>query len=156
MGNLYYSDFAAWSAEQAVAIREAGQRHVNAPVDWENVAEEIESLGRSERLALRSRIGTVIEHLLKLQVSPATEPERLWRETIRRTRGEIADILKDSPSLRREMAGMVVDQMARTRALVRDTMADYGETPRKPLEAVTYDEAMVLGDWLPDRRQPDV
>ena len=156
MGSLYHSDFAAWSAEQALAIREAGQRRVNAPIDWENVAEEIESLGKSERLALRSRIGTVIEHLLKLQVSPATEPERLWRETVRRTRGDIADILKESPSLRREVAGMVADQMARMRALVRDTMADYGETPRQPLEAVTFDEATVLGDWLPNRRQPDI
>jgi hypothetical protein len=156
MDSLYDSDLAAWSAEQARAIREAGQRRVNAPIDWENVAEEIESLGKSERLALRSRIGTVIEHLLKLQVSPATEPERLWRETVRRTRGDIADILKESPILRREVAGMVADQMTRMRALVRDTMADYGETPRQPLDAITFDEATVLCDWLPDRRQPDV
>ncbi|MBV8705352.1 MAG: DUF29 domain-containing protein [Acetobacteraceae bacterium] len=155
MRSLYDSDLVAWSVEQAIAIREAGQRRVNAPIDWENVAEEIESLGKSERLALRSRIGSVIEHLLKLQVSPATEPERLWRETIRRTRGEIADILKQSPSLRREVAGMAADQMVRMRALVRDTMADYGETPRQPLDAVTFDEAKVLGDWLPDRRQSD-
>ena len=156
MGSLYDSDLVAWSAEQARAIREAGKRRLNAPIDWENVAEEIESLGKSERLALRSRIGTVIEHLLKLQVSPATEPERLWRETVRRTRGEIADILTESPSLRREVAGMVADQMARMRALVRDTLADYGETPRQPLDIVTFDEATVLGDWLPNRRQSDV
>lgn len=151
MGSLYDSDLVAWSAEQARVIRDAARQRVNAPIDWENVAEEIESLGKSERLALRSRIGTVIEHLLKLQVSPATEPTRLWRETIRRTRQEIERILEDSPSLRREVPAIIAKQAETERALVRDTLADYGETPLQPLEAVTFDEGTILGDWLPDR-----
>jgi hypothetical protein len=152
MGSLYHSDFAAWSAEQASAIRDAGVRRVNAPIDWENVAEEIESLGRSERFALRSRIGTVIEHLLKLQASPASEPARLWRETVRRTRKEIARLLVDSPSLRREVPEMVVKELEAARDLVHDTLADYGEIPLRPLEEIPCDEATVLGDWLPDRQ----
>ncbi len=154
MDSLYDTDFAAWSAEQANAIRDAGRRRVNAPIDWENVAEEIESLGRSERLTLRSRIGTVIEHLLKLQVSPVYEPERLWRETVRRTREDIAETLTNSPSLRREVPEIVGDQMARRRALVRDTMADYGEIPLQSLDSIAYGEATILSDWLPDRRSP--
>lgn len=125
---------------------------MNAPIDWENVAEEIGSLGKSERLALRSRIGTIIEHLLKLEVSPATEPARRWRETVRRARRDIARILADSPSLRREVPEMVAKELETARDLVRDTLADYGEIPRKPLEAIPCDEAAVLGDWLPDRR----
>lgn len=154
MGSLYETDFAAWSAEQASAIRDAGRRRVNAPIDWDNVAEEIESLGRSERHELKRRIGTVIEHLLKLQVSPAIEPERLWRETVLRTRLQIAQLLDDSPSLRREVPAMVASEMASIRALVRQIMADYGETPLQPLDSITYDEAQILGDWLPDRRTP--
>ncbi|MGH7155179.1 MAG: DUF29 domain-containing protein [Acetobacteraceae bacterium] len=102
MGSLYDTDFAAWSAEQASAIRDAGRRRVNAPIDWENVAGQIETLGRSERLELTSRIGTVIEHLLKLQVSPAEDPKRIWRETVVRTRREIARRLRESPNLQRQ------------------------------------------------------
>lgn len=151
MGSLYDTDFAAWSAEQAGAIRDAGRRRVNAPIDWENVAEEIETLGRSERLELTSRIGTVIEHLLKLQVSPAVEPERIWRETVLRTRREIARRLKESPSLKREIPTMIAEEMTDMRALVREALAAYGETPAQPLDAIAYDEATVLGDWLPDR-----
>ena len=64
MDSLYDSDLVAWSAEQARALREAGRRRVNLPIDWDNVAEEIDSLGRSERRTLSSRIGTVIELLL--------------------------------------------------------------------------------------------
>ncbi|HEY5301388.1 MAG TPA: DUF29 domain-containing protein [Acetobacteraceae bacterium] len=154
MGSLYDTDFAVWSAEQASAIRDAGRRRVNAPIDWDNVAEEIESLGISQRLTLRSRIGTIIEHLLKLQVSPANEPERLWRETVLRTRRDIEVLLRNSPSLRREVADMIEDEMASTRTLVRTIMADYGETPRQPVETIIYDEAAILGDWLPDRTPP--
>ncbi len=154
MGSLYDSDLVAWSAEQARVIRDAGRQRVNAPIDWDNVAEEIESLGRSERRALSSRIGTVIEHLLKLQVSPATDPALLWRDTIRRTRRQIAESLKDSPSLRCELPEMIADELEAARVLVRDTLADYGETPLQPLDSITFDEATILGDWLPDRVPP--
>ena len=75
---LYQEDFVRWSAEQARAIRDAAGARLNTPVpiDWENVAEEIESLGRSERTALRSRLAVIVEHLLKLQASPARQPRR--------------------------------------------------------------------------------
>jgi hypothetical protein len=63
-------------SEQARMLRAAADAGWNAPIDWVNVAEEIESLGRSERHARVSHIGIVIEHLLKLQASPATEPVR--------------------------------------------------------------------------------
>ncbi len=73
MDRLYDQDLVLWSEEQARALRAAADAGWNAPIDWENVAEEIESLGRSERHALASHIALVIEHLLKLQLSPARE-----------------------------------------------------------------------------------
>jgi Domain of unknown function DUF29 len=76
MGSLYDQDLMLWSEEPARMLRAAADAGWNAPIDWVNVAEEIESLGRSERHALVSHIGIVIEHLLKLQASPATEPVR--------------------------------------------------------------------------------
>ena len=154
MGSLYDSDLVAWSAEQARVIRDAGRQRINAPIDWENVAEEIESLGKSERRTLSSRIGTVIEHLLKLQVSPAKEPAAVWRDTVRRTRQEIEEILRDSPSLRREVPEMVARQLKVARGLVVANLTDHGETPLQPVEAITFDEATILGDWLPDRAPP--
>ena len=47
MNDLYHADLALWSAQQAKALRSAARERSNAPVDWENVAEEIESLGAS-------------------------------------------------------------------------------------------------------------
>jgi hypothetical protein len=149
MGGLYDQDLVLWTEEQARELRVAANAGWNVPIDWENVAEEIESLGRSERRALASHIASVIEHLLKLQASPATEPTRGWRETIRRARNEIEVILADSPSLRREIADTIAKQTSRARALVRASFQDYGEQPLIDLDAISYTEAQVLGDWLP-------
>jgi Domain of unknown function DUF29 len=149
MGNLYDQDLVLWSEEQARALRTAAGAGWNAPIDWENVAEEIESLGKSERRALASHIAVVIEHLLKLQASPAAEPSRGWRDTIRRTRQKIEEVLEESPSLRHEVAGLVARQTSRAHALVRANLQDYGEQPRIDIESVTYTDAQVLGDWLP-------
>jgi Domain of unknown function DUF29 len=150
MGNLYDQDLVLWSEEQGRALRAAAGAGWNAPIDWENVAEEIESLGKSERRALASRIAVVIEHLLKLQASPAAEPARGWRDTIRRTRQKIEEVLEESPSLRHEVVGLIVRQTPRARALVHTNFQDYGQQPGIDIESVTYTEAQVLGDWLPE------
>ena len=98
MGDLYDQDLVLWSEEQGRALREAAGAGWNAPIDWENVAEEIESLGKSERRALASHIEVVIEHLLKLQASPAAEPARGWRDTIRRTRRRLRGCWRKVPA----------------------------------------------------------
>jgi Domain of unknown function DUF29 len=77
----YETDLALWAKEQARALRDAGRAGTNLPIDWENVAEEIDSLGKSQAHELGSRIRTILEHLIKLQTSPATEPRAGWRAT---------------------------------------------------------------------------
>ena len=76
---LYDEDFVAWTEQQAEALRAAGRSSTNQLLDWENVAEEIESLGRSDRRELHSQIYRIIRHLAKLQFSPAADPRRGWR-----------------------------------------------------------------------------
>ncbi|HVN28414.1 MAG TPA: DUF29 domain-containing protein, partial [Candidatus Binataceae bacterium] len=62
----YEHDFSAWAFAQARALRE---RQADA-LDWENIAAEIESLGRSDRDSLRSRLTVILSHLLKLRYQP--------------------------------------------------------------------------------------
>ena len=152
MSDLYETDFAAWSAAQARAIREAGAHHVNEPIDWENVAEEIEDLGKSVRRELRSRIGTIIEHLLKLEASPATEPQASWRTTVLRNRMEVIKLLNENPSLRREIPQLVQEELVGNRQLVRALMIEHDERPIRPLDQLNYDAEQVTGHWLPERR----
>jgi len=67
MSDSYAADILAWSENQAALLRRLamGER-VNNQIDWENVVEEIESVGRSERTALASGIRVILEHLVKL------------------------------------------------------------------------------------------
>ena len=70
--DLYEADFVAWSEMQAELIR---QRRFDE-LDLENIAEEIEDLGKSRRDQLETRMSRLIEHLLKLDVSRLYDPRR--------------------------------------------------------------------------------
>ena len=99
----YDEDFYAWTQAQAQEIRRAGAERLNAPVDWENVAEEIESMGRSEWSEIDSRLTVLVTHLLKWLYCPELRErcERGWRVTIREQRRMLGKRLKQSPSLKR-------------------------------------------------------
>jgi hypothetical protein len=148
---LYDEDFVLWTEEQAAALRRA--KGSNLPLDWENLAEEIESLGKSDRRELRSQITRILRHLLKLEASPAAEPRAGWRATIDEARTEIEGVLEDSPSLRRETQALIKKQIRAAARQAANDLSNHGE----PIEAITdrltggeYTEDQVLGDWFPD------
>ena len=71
----YDTDVFLWSEHQADLLRRvAAGENINDQVDWPHIIEEVETVGRSERAALHSHIAVVLEHLIKLQASPATDP----------------------------------------------------------------------------------
>jgi hypothetical protein len=146
---LYEQDFFRWSEEQALALRKAAAMRINAPLDWENLAEEVESLGRSQRSELGRRILLIVEHLMKLQASPARTPRRGWEATVLRERALIERLLVDSPSLRGAAAEMVAFAIPRARRVVERELTRRRERERSPAE-LEYTEDQVLGDWLPD------
>ena len=151
LGELYDRDFVLWTEEQAAALRRA--QDSNLLLDWENLAEEIESLGKSQRTELKSQSRRILRHLFKLAGSPANEPRGGWLATVRDARAEIDDILEDSPSLRREMAEIVQRQSATAAKLAGADLAQYGEPDdkiRARLEAGGFTAEQVLGDWFPD------
>ena len=92
---LYETDFHKWAAEQARAIRDG---RVSA-IDWDNVAEEIESLGRRDRRALENHLEILIAHLLKCMMQ-SDRRTASWYATIREQRKQIARLLERNPSLR--------------------------------------------------------
>ncbi|HZY68696.1 MAG TPA: DUF29 domain-containing protein, partial [Devosia sp.] len=91
----YEDDFALWAAEQGALLR-AGEL---GRADLQNLAEEIESLGRSDRYEIDSRMEVLIQHLLKWHLQPAKR-SRSWKATFVEQRMRIERILKASPSLR--------------------------------------------------------
>jgi hypothetical protein len=145
----YNDDFALWAEDQARALRKAARARINLPVDWENVAEEIESLGKSQGRELASRIRTVLVHLMKLQALPATDPRAGWRATVRRERAEIEGVLKDSPSLRPAVAAIIAAETNTARRIVEAEMRDFNEQAEIELAGLRYSAEQVLNDWFP-------
>jgi hypothetical protein len=95
---LYDTDYVAWLQEQAAHLR-AGRLHA---LDVENVAEELESLMKSERRQLGNRLEVVILHLLKWDRQPDQRTNRR-RATVAEQRRRIRRLLLDSPSLKKEV-----------------------------------------------------
>src|SRR5918996_4232966 len=100
----YEDDLFAWTQEQAALLR---AQTVDG-IDWENLAEEIESMGRRDRRELKSRLRVILLHLLKWQAQPKLRGGG-WRKTLLTQRVEIRDLLQQSPSLRREVPGLIRD-----------------------------------------------
>ena len=90
----YQSDFHQWTKDQADALR----RRAANQLDYDNLAEEIEALGRSDRHEIDSRLEVLIVHLLKLAYQPA-QASASWRGSVREARNRIADLIEESPSL---------------------------------------------------------
>ncbi len=97
-GPRYEDDFYAWTQHQAIVLRTMAV--ADNRFDRENVAEEIEALGRSERDAVRRQIRRIIEHLLELAYSPAQQPRYDWMASIAEARDALDDQI--SPTLRRD------------------------------------------------------
>ena len=98
--DLYNQDFFAWTQATAAMLRQ-GQWDA---LDTEALAEEIESLGKSEKRELESRLEVLVMHLLKWQYQPERrEYGHSWSDTIREQRNQIVRLLRDNPSLRPKM-----------------------------------------------------
>ena len=95
VSSLYDQDFYAWAMEQAELLR-AGKL---SAADIEHIAEEIESMGRTEKRELVSRLAVLLMHLLKWKFQPERR-SKSWTATISIQRCDLADHLIDNPSLK--------------------------------------------------------
>jgi hypothetical protein len=95
MTSTYEQDFYQWTQEQAELLK-AGAL---SQLDVENLIEEIESMGKSQKRALISRMTVLLMHLLKWDYQPDRRSGS-WKSTIITQRKEIKRLLKDNPGLK--------------------------------------------------------
>jgi hypothetical protein len=95
----YDRDFYSWSQEQGRLVREGRWNEV----DRENVAEEIESLGREQFNKLESAIRVILMHMLKWDHQPEKR-SRSWALSIYALRLDLDDVLSDNPGLKPRIA----------------------------------------------------
>ena len=136
---LYDRDFNLWSEQMAIAIR---QRDIKA-MDWDNLLEEIEDMGASQKRALRSYYYRLVEHLLKLRDWHA-EKERnqiKWRIEVSNFRRSIKDILEDSPSLKSYLKANHLDwQKKAIDNYSKNQLFTISDTTAIPLEKMLDDD----------------
>lgn len=152
MPTLYDEDLALWAGEQGRLLRAAGRQRRNEPIDWDHVAEEIETLGNSQASEVRTRLVRIIEHLLKLQFSPAREPRLGWQTTISQQREELEAVLADSPSLRARLLELGEWAASRAARSAARELALYGEDAAAAaalMHGGRYSLAEMLEVWPP-------
>ncbi|MCA0050579.1 DUF29 domain-containing protein [Mesorhizobium sp. B283B1A] len=117
----YEADYAQWCAEQGALLREGRL----SDLDRENLADEIESLGRGDKREIASRLGTLILHLLKWEFQPE-QRKTGWLLTIREQRYRIENLLDESPNLKAYPAQMLGREfkIARLKALDETGLSD--------------------------------
>lgn len=93
--HLYETDYLKWIETTVEKLQV--QDYSN--IDWKNLIEEIEDMGRSERRSLKSNLIVVLAHLLKWQYQPNFR-NGSWKGSIVEHRRRIREALKDSPSLK--------------------------------------------------------
>lgn len=104
MDDLYDSDFHAWATTQAALLR---ARRLDQ-ADLDHIAEEIESMGKSELRELENRLAILFTHLLKWQFQPIRR-SRSWALTIKEQRRRLRRHLAQNPSLHAKLAQAVAD-----------------------------------------------
>lgn len=83
-GNQYREDFPAWANDQAQKLRQAsmGNTETLKDIDFEHIIEELEALGRSEILRLKSLVRQVLAHLIKITASPEADAVAHWEREV--------------------------------------------------------------------------
>jgi hypothetical protein len=121
----YERDFYSWLMEQARHLREG---RLDA-LDRENLAEEVESLGREQFNKLVSALRVLMVHMLKWDHQPAMR-SRSWVLSIQEQRLEIADVLADNPGLKPRTAEAFARAYRRARIeAAKETGLDEGVFP---------------------------
>jgi Domain of unknown function DUF29 len=100
----YENDFAKWANTQAMHLK----KQEFSKLDIENIIEEIESLGRSERRTLESYLEILLMHMLKIKYQPAKH-SRSWDLSIKNSRQKFKKVLNKNPSLKPKLEEILKD-----------------------------------------------
>jgi hypothetical protein len=150
---LYRQDFYAWTRDQARRLRELRETRPNLPLDLEHLAEEVEGLGLSDLRGVRSHVRRIIEHLLKLEYSPAAEPREGWRGSIIDSRTDVGDVL--TRTLRNDLEAEFGSLYAPARKKAASGLRGHGEEDAVralPAECPYTLDDVLREDWYPPNR----
>ncbi len=130
--DAYEIDYARWITSQVERLRSGAA----GALDIENIIEELEALGRSERRAMASHLRNLLKHLLKWEYQPKKRA-RSWKLSIDGARAELHELLSEMPSLRQDLSLITAEQYSwARREAARETFLPIEHFPAEcPYEA---------------------
>jgi hypothetical protein len=140
MGELYEADVFEWSRHQAALLRRraAGELVNEAELDWPNIAEEIESVGRSEVRAISSWLFQAFVHDLKAEAWPLSRDVPHWRAEARGFRAQARRNYRPSMRQQIDVAGLYSDALQ----AMPETIDGQPPLPVPQTSPVTLDELL--------------
>jgi hypothetical protein len=142
---LYDQDFYRWTQHQAALLR-AGQWQ---ELDYANLADEIEGLGKRDKRELEQRLEALLIQVLTWWAKPEDRCGR-WQSTIHTQRYELELLLRDSPSLKAQVPGLLTEVYPHAREVVLEDTGLYALqescpcTPDQLLSADFWPEHAIL------------
>jgi hypothetical protein len=136
----YNKDGYGWAMAQGRLLRE---RRFDA-IDWDNVAEEIETMGRSERSVYRSQLERVLLHMLKWEAQPERRGVSWWL-SITNGREEALRALEENPSLKPELQDIHAAALHKAR---RQAWAETG-IPKSIFAAIEISQSEAFDREIP-------
>lgn len=140
---IYQTDFYSWTQQQASLLK---ARQLSE-LDFDNLIEEIETMGRSEKHALESRLAVLLAHLLKWKYQPERRG-RSWQLTLKEQRIKLAKLLKTNPGLKSEMDEILTD--AYQLAIVKAAKETHFDEAIFPLQCPWELSQIIHADFYPD------
>jgi hypothetical protein len=140
---LYEQDFNLW-IEATVNLLKTRQLD---QLDYANLIEEIESMGKRDKRSVASNLEVILMHLLKWLYQPEKRSNS-WQSTLLEHRNRIARILKDSPSLKPYIREIITEcyQTARQKAALETGLS----IDTFPVDCIFTQEGILDLDYLPD------
>jgi hypothetical protein len=142
----YDADLLRWIEEQTALLR-AGRI---SELDYEHILEELEDMGREQKVALQSLFRQILIHLLKLELSPATSPRGKWVDELVEVRSQAQTRLDETPSLQHYADTLFEKAWQQARRGAEKSFQAYGEAVQVP-DICPYSKAQCLDqDFIPE------
>lgn len=142
----YEQDFLRWTEEQ-VALFRSGKL---SELDLDNIFEELEDMGKEQKVALQSLLRNIIIHLLKLDLSPSTDPRPAWVEEITEFRDQAQTRIEETPSLKHYADGLFIKAWPQAKRAAEKSFEAYHENVSVPDENPYSLDQVLNHDYLPE------
>jgi Domain of unknown function DUF29 len=142
MASDYDTDVLIWAERQADLLRRVGAGEaINEQIDWDNLAEEIEDVGRSELRSCKSLLRQALRRMLKVEAWPLSRDAPSWRGDAIDFRRQAKDAFTPSMRQRIDVAGLYADALA----AMPETMDGQQPLPVPTECPVTLDDLLTFG-----------